>query len=246
MMELDKIYNEDCLVGMAMIPDGSVDLVVTDPPYLVGGRGGSGTMSGYWATAKARSGKIFDHNDIKIEQYLPEFYRVLKDDAHCYIMCNNLNLPHFFEVISNSEFKFIKLLAWDKQTKICGQWYMGQIEHIFMLRKGRGLPINHCGTSDLLSFHNKRDKNQDGTNIHDSQKPIGLMRVLVENSSQVGGTVLDPFMGSGTTAIACIQSNRHFIGFELDKQYYSVAVNRIQDAIGNKNEEKQLMFDFNA
>ena len=105
---------------------------------------------------------------------------------------------------------------------------MGQIEHIFMLRKGRGLPINHCGTSDLLSFHNKRDKNQDGTNIHDSQKPIGLMRVLVENSSQVGGTVLDPFMGSGTTAVACIRTGRNYIGFELNKEYYDKACKRIK------------------
>ena len=242
-MELDKIYNKDCLEFMVELPNESIDLIATDPPYRLTSRGSSGTMSGYWTEDRTLKGKIFAHNDIDIKDYIGEFYRILKADSHCYIMCNNLNLPHFFDVISNSEFKFIKLLAWDKQTKICGQWYMGQIEHIFMLRKGRGLPINHCGTRDLLSFHNKRDKNQDGTNIHDSQKPIGLMRVLVENSSQVGGIVLDPFMGSGTTAIACIQSNRHFIGFELDKQYYSVAVNRIQDAICNKNGEKQLTLD---
>lgn len=111
MMEIDKIYNMDCLEGMKQIPDGSVDLVATDPPYKLTSRGSSGTMSGYWATDIARKGKVFEHNDIEIEEYLPEFYRILKPDAHCYIMCNNLNLPHFFEVISKSKFNFIKLLG---------------------------------------------------------------------------------------------------------------------------------------
>ena len=112
----DKIFCEDCLEGMKRIPDGSVDLIATDPPYKLTSRGSKSTMSGYWATDIARKGKVFEHNDIEIEQYLPEFYRILKPDAHCYIMCNNLNLPHFFEVISKSKFHFVKLLVWDKMV----------------------------------------------------------------------------------------------------------------------------------
>ena len=105
---------------------------------------------------------------------------------------------------------------------------MGQVEFIFFLRKGKNKPINNCGTSDLLSFANKRDKNEDGTNIHDSQKPIGLMRTLIENSTDTDGIVLDPFMGSGTTALAAKQSGRHFIGFELNRDYYDIALRRIK------------------
>ena len=198
MIELDKIFNEDCLDGMKRIPDGSVDLIATDPPYKLTGRGSSGTMSGYWATQIAQKGKVFEHNDIDIDEYLSEFYRVLKADAHCYIMCNNLNLPHFFDVISKSKFHFVKLLAWDKVRAICGRYYMGQIEHIFMLRKGKDKPINDCGMSDLLSIPLQRDKDVNGNNIHDSQKPTKLFQVLVSMSSYNGGIVLDPFMGSGS------------------------------------------------
>ena len=191
-------------------------------------------MSGYWVSEKARKGKIFDDNDIEIEEYLPQFYRVLKPDAHCYIMCNNLNLPHFFDVISKSEFHFVKLLVWDKVQAICGRYYMGQVEHIFLLRKGKDKPINDCGKSDLLSIPLQRDKDKQGNNIHDSQKPTKLFQVLVAMSSDEGQTILDPFMGSGTTAIACIKEKRHYVGFEMNKEYYDIACKRI------KNEQAQL------
>lgn len=228
MLEINQIFNGDCLDLMKSIPDRSIDLIVTDPPYRLTQRGSSGTMSGYWATDAARKGTVFEHNDIDISDYLPEFYRVLKDDAHCYIMCNNLNMPHFFEVIGKSEFHFIKLLVWDKQTKICGKYYMGQIEFIFFLRKGKDKPINDCGTSDLLSYPNKKEKNIDGSNIHDSQKPIGLMQTLIRNSSNEGDIVLEPFCGSGTTCIAALRENRKYIGIELDSKYYEVAKKRIE------------------
>lgn len=232
MIELDRIYNMDCLDGMKMIPDGSIDLIVTDPPYRVTQRGNpkSSTMSGYWVKRKTCSGRIFDCNDTDIEKYLPEFFRILKADAHCYIMCNNFNLPHFFSEISKSGLKFVKLLVWDKQSKICGRYYMGQVEHIFMLRKGKDKPINNCGTSDILTFSNfNRERDGNGDLLHESIKPVPLMQCLIENSSNEGEIVLDPFMGSGTTAIACIRSNRHYVGYELDKVYYERASKRINN-----------------
>ena len=227
-MEIDKIFNQDCIEGMKGIPDESVDLIVTDPPYKLTSRGSSGTMSGYWTNDITKKGKVFEENNVEIEDYLGEFYRILKDTSHCYIMCNNLNLPHFFEVISKSKFNFVKLLVWDKSTKICGKYYMGQVEHIFLLRKGGDKPINDCGTSDLLSLPNKKDKAYNGGNIHDSQKPIALFQTMIENSSKEGEIILDPFIGSGTCAIACMRTNRHYIGFELDKKYFALTNERIR------------------
>lgn len=241
MIEIDNIYNMDCLEGMKQIPDGSIDLIVTDPPYRVTSRGGSAnSMSGYWVSEKARKGRIFDDNDIKIEEYLPEFFRVLKDDAHCYIMCNNLNLPHFFEVISKSQFHFVKLLVWNKAQAICGRYYMGQVEHIFLLRKGKDKPVNDCGISDLLTVPLLRDKDQQGNNIHDSQKPVPLFQVFIRQSTDEGQTILDPFMGSATAAIAAIRENRHFVGFELNKEYFDKANNRIQST---KRYNQMSLFD---
>ena len=222
----------DCLEGMKQLPDGCIDLIATDPPYKLTQRGSSGTMSGYWTTDAARKGMVFEHNDIEIEQYLPEFYRILKEDAHCYIMTNNYNICHFLDVISKSKFHFIKCLIWDKQNKICGRYYMGQYEYIIFIRKGKDKPINDCGCSDIISIPNRKTKNGDGSNVHDSEKPVELMATLIRNSTDEGETVLDPFMGSGTTAVAAVRTKRNFIGFELDTKYHAIASDRVGECLG--------------
>lgn len=227
MVRLNEIYNEDCLQGMKSIPDESVDCIVTDPPYRLTSRGGSGTMSGYLVTDLSRKGKVFENNNIDIQDYIDELYRVLKDRTHCYIMCNQLNLPHFLQVISNSKFKYVKCLVWDKGNKICGRFYMNCFEYIIMLRKGGERPINNCGSPDLLRYPNKKTKDANGKNIHDSEKPVDLMEVLISNSTNPGDTILDPFMGSGTTAVGAIRAKRNYIGFELQKEYCDAARERI-------------------
>lgn len=218
----------DCLEGMRQLPDCSVDLVVTDPPYRVTPRGNTTTMSGYWTSKIGREGKVFANNDIRIEDYLPELYRVLKNGTHCYIMCN-ANLVHFLKVVDESPFHFTKCLIWDKCNKICGTYYMGQYEYILLLRKGEGKPVNDCSVSDILRFPNRKTKTKDGGNVHDSEKPVDLMSVLITQSSDPDGVVLDPFMGSGTTAVAAIRTGRRFIGYEIDEAYCKVAQDRVAD-----------------
>lgn len=226
-MELNIIHNADCLDILRDMPSESIDLIVIDPPYKIIPHGSVGTMSGYVTRQKAMRGTVFDYNDIDISDYIDDLYRVLKDTAHCYIMCNNFNLPHFFDVIGKSKFKFTKLLIWDKCSPICGRYYMTQTEFIFLLRKGSDKQINNCGTTDILRFPNKRDKHGN-LNIHDSQKPVSLFQTLIENSSNEGEVVFDPFMGSGTTAIACIRSNRRYVGCEIDNKFYELANKRIK------------------
>ena len=104
---------------------------------------------------------------------------------------------------------------------------MSQFEYIIMLRKGKHKRIVNCGTSDVLSFKNKKLKNEDKKTIHDTEKPIDLMKVLIENSSKENDIVFDPFMGIGSTPIAAKLLNRKYIGVELDPQYYAVAVARV-------------------
>ena len=95
--------------------------------------------------------------------------------------------------------------------------------------KGKGKKINNCGTSDILSIPNKKMKDKDGKNIHDTEKPIELMEVLVNNSSQENELVLDPFMGVGSTGLACIKNNRNFIGIEIDENYFNIAKSRLEE-----------------
>ena len=96
--------------------------------------------------------------------------------------------------------------------------------------KGKGKKINKCGTSDILNVPNKKQKGEDGKNLHDTEKPVELMKILIENSSQEDEIVLDPFMGIGATGVGCIESNRKFIGVELDEKYFNIAKDRIESA----------------
>lgn len=224
-----KLINGNCLDTLKNIPNESIDLIVTDPPYPTTSRGNAGNSGGMLQKDINKKGKVFTYNNINCKEYAPEFYRLLKDGSHCYVMTNHINLIDMLNTFTDVGFHFIKSLIWNKGNKIMGQYYMSQYEYILFFRKGKGKKINNCGTSDILSISNKKTKDKDGKNIHDTEKPIELMEVLVNNSSQENELVLDPFMGVGSTGIACIKNNRNFIGMELDENYFNIAKERIEE-----------------
>jgi len=171
-----------------------------------------------------RAGKMFSFNEVKFSEWLPEVYRVLKPDTHCYIMINSRNLKDLQIEAEKVGFKFQNLLVWRKNSATPNKFYMQQLEFILMLRKGHERWVNDMGMSNCLSVPNII-----GTKCHPTEKPISLMRVLIEQSTKKGDIVLDPFMGSGATALAAIQSERHYVGFEIDPKYYEVCQKRIHN-----------------
>ena len=223
------VYNLDFLDVVQTMEDSSVDLIVTDPPYKTTKRGisKSTTTGGLVRSELGKQGKIFKHNDIKISEFMPHLYRVLKEGSHCYIMTNHVNLIEMLNVAKACGFHFIKSLIWDKGNKIMGQCYMSQFEYILFFRKGKHKKINYCGTADILNVPNIKSKNEHGQNLHDTEKPVELMEILIKNSSSEGDIVFDPFMGIGSTGVACKNLQRKFIGIEIDKQYFDIANTRI-------------------
>ena len=228
---MSKLINDNAIDFMKTLEDESVDLIVTDPPYKVTARGNAGNSGGMMQSKLSMQGRIFKHNDVRPMEYIPEFYRLLKDGSHCYIMTNHVNLQEILNTATECGFHFIKSLIWNKGNKIMGRFYMSQFEYILFFRKGKGKKINKCGTADILNVPNKKTKGKDGKNIHDTEKPVELMKILIENSSQENEVVLDPFVGVGSTALACKELNRNFIGIELDENYYNIAHNRINGYI---------------
>lgn len=232
-----KLFNEDCLNIFKQLEDESIDLIITDPPYRVSAKGNTGNMGGYWKTDIAKKGYIFKNNNISCKEYLPEFYRVLKNQTHCYIMCNNINLLEIISEGIKNGFHFVKCLIWEKGNKICGRYYMNCFEYIIFFRKGGERPINNCGSPDILKVPIKKLKDDSGKNLHDTEKPVELMKILIENSSNKNELVLDPFMGIGTSGIACKELDRNFIGIEIDKKYFDIAEQRIDEKENYKGEE---------
>lgn len=210
--------------------DCSVDLIITDPPYKTTSRGCAGTSGGMMQTEICKKGQMFKYNDLVPKDYAKCMYRVLKDGSHCYVMTNHVNLQDMLNSFTEEGFHFVKSLVWDKGNKIMGKFYMSQFEYILFFRKGRGVQINDCGTSDILRVPNKKPKDNKGSVLHVTAKPVELMEILIHNSSKEGELVVDPFAGIFTTAIACKKLKRKFIGCEIDKQYFEIGL----DLLNNK------------
>ena len=223
-----RLLNGDCLSELSKIPNEVIDLLVTDPPYKTTSRGNAGNSGGMLQKKINMSGQVFEYNNIDCANYAPEFYRILKDGSHCYVMTNHINLINMLNTFTQSGFHFIKSLVWDKGNKIMGQYYMSQFEYILFFRKGKGIKINHCGTSDILSVPNKKLKDSNGKNLHDTEKPVELMKILIDNSSKENDIVIDPFMGIGSTGVAAKELNRRFVGIEIDETYFNIAKRRIK------------------
>ena len=216
-----KLYNDDCLNVLKDIGDNSIDLVVTDPPYevITGGRNGGvkGKPSGILTENKQLMKSI-----PKVDLWLSEYFRVMKDGTHIYIMTNTLNLTNYLNIINDVGFKLHNLLVWNKNNTTPNRWYMKNCEYVIFARKGFAKSINNPSSQTVHNFDNIIGNKQ-----HPTEKPVDLMKLYVGNSSQVGDTVLDPFMGVGSTGVACKELGRNFIGVELDKQYFDIATKSI-------------------
>ena len=254
---LNKITCADCLDILKQLPDKSIDLVCTDCPYKIVSGGcttgtygnlredapteglirGCGRCAKKWETkgqldenyANVKSGKMFDNNEIKFEDWLPEVYRVLKNGTHCYIMVNGRNLAELQKQAEKVGFKYQNLLVWEKGNATPNKFYLNGCEFILMLRKGGERWINNMGYKNILSVPNII-----GDKCHPTEKPVGLMEILIGNSTNEGDIVLEPFAGSGSTCIAAKNLGRNFIGIELDKEYCKVANERL---INNKYQQ---------
>ena len=223
-IELDRIYNMDCMGGVKSIPDGTIDLIVTDPPYLIETQGG-----GIYAQEDKQYVK--ELNDIKDgfrTEILDELCRVMKR-INIYLFCSQKQIIPLTDYFVTKRGCNWNLLCWHKDNPVpaCGNKYLTDTEYLLFFRQ-KGVKLYGNFDTKRTWFNtplNQADKEKWG---HPTIKPLGIVRTLVFNSSEEGQTILDPFMGSGTTAIACIKEKRHFIGFELSKDYYDKACKRIK------------------
>ena len=181
------------------------------------------------------TGKLFANNDIEFKDWLPEVYRVLKEDSHCYLMINSRNLKKLQVEAEKVGFKFQNLLVWIKNNVTPNKWYQQKFECILMLRKGRERYINDVGTSNVFIYTNIM-----GNKLHPTEKPVELMRDFIKNSTNEGDKVLDPFMGSGSTCLAAKELNREYYGFEIDEKYYDIAKKRIENVFVSREKGEQI------
>lgn len=221
-MELNKIYNGDCIVGMQSLPDKCINLVVTDPPYLMSYRTNSRKNKHH----KSCRGIEGDNDFGLIKAYVKECYRVLKDNSAMYMFCNSNQIEFFVGTAKEAGFKLKNIIVWVKDEHTAGDLYAAfgkKYEFILLLNKGRRI-FNGKRLTDVWSFSRVPWQHQ----IHQNQKPLALLEQCIKYHSDEDDVVLDGFMGSGSTAIAARNLGRNFIGWEIDKEYYDVAIERLR------------------
>ena len=221
----------DCMEALERLGNECIDLVVTDPPYkIISGGDRDGKHSKRPAGILKGNRKLFEHSYVPFERWLPEVFRVLKDGSHCYIFVNMMNLRELMNESVKVGFKIQNLLVWEKNTNTPSQYYMKNCEYVLMLRKGRAKWINNIGGSKTVHKYNiVRNR------THSTEKPVDLLKFYIENSSNAGDFVLDPFMGTGSTGMSAIESGRNFVGIEIDENYYKIAEKKLVDLMVQRN-----------
>lgn len=226
-MSTYKLYQGDCLEVMKNIEDGSIDLVVTDPPYEI-----ATTGAGMYKQADKQYVKELNGmKDGFSEEVLDELCRVMKK-INIYFFCSQKQIIPLLDYFVKKKKCNWNILSWHKTNPIpaCGNKYLTDTEFILFFRE-KGVKVYGSFDTKRTWYAtplNQSDKKKYG---HPTVKPLSILENLVVNSSQEGEVVLDCFMGSGSTGVACLNTNRDFIGIELDEGYFNIAQNRIEEAV---------------
>ena len=255
----NRIFNEDCLIGIKKIPDNSLDLIVADPPYCLG--------------------KDYENNSDKLnsKEYLEWTYKwidsvipKLKDTGSFYVFLSWQYSPEIFSYIK-TKMLMINEVIWDRRVPSMGgstrkfssvhdnigffvkknKKYFFDIDSIripydeetkkartrsiFVGKKWLEIGYNPKDIWSVSRIHAQAPERQN----HPTQKPLEIIERIIKASCPVGGIVLDPFMGTGTTAIAAINAKRNYIGFEINKNYYKI----INERVSNRKGEAGLFKD---
>ena len=226
-----QIFCGDCLELMKDIPDGSVDLVVTDPPYLIENTKAGG-KSELAKSIQNMNDQIENNNLTKgfNERILDELVRVMKK-INIYIWCNHKQIPMYLDYFVKEKGCSFDVLIWNKSNAmpLFNNKYLTDKEYCLYFRKS-AYCNPQCYQDAKTVFYqpiNAKDKKKYG---HPTIKPLNIIQTLICNSSKEGDTVLDCFMGSGTTGVACVNTGRKFIGIELDPTYFETAKKRLEEA----------------
>lgn len=213
-----RLMQGDCLQRMKEMPSGSVDMILTDPPY------GMKFRSNH---RHERHREIANDSGLGwLPAFMKESYRVAADNTGHYFFSSWHNID-VFKQAAQSHFKIKNILVWEKNNTSMGDLagdFAPKVEFILFCHKGRA---RIRGKRDPNIFKFSRTANE----LHPTQKPVDLCAHLIEKFSDQNQTVFDPFMGSGSTGVAAILKKRRFIGVELDHTYFGTSVQRIGEEV---------------
>lgn len=234
MIETNIVHQVSCIEGMKNLPNECIDLIFTDPPY-------------YQFRAKNVK-SLKNHKDVVTEfefdgyrneeeflnflrDVLSELYRITKPGASGYIFCGDDFVSYLNRMVEDAGFQFRKVIHWHKTNPFPAiytrKMFANSMELIVHFSKGSPKTWNHKPVNEMHNFIEApicmgRERTE-----HKTQKPLKVCIPFIEISSNENDLIIDPFMGSGSTAVAALSLNRKFIGYEINEKYYQIAQNRI-------------------
>lgn len=231
----NKVYQGDCIENIKLLPDASIDCIVTDIPYKMYPRG---------RTARIGFDQSFSHIKKQADLFrvglpdhkalLTELYRVVKPQAHMYMFLGIRDFLDVLQAAKETGWELCNQLIWVKNNSIVNRYFMNTCEFIYLFcrKKDRRKRINNCSEKNVLYYDIVRKVN--GKKFHPTEKPVDLMKMLISMSSNEGDIILDPYSGSCAVGVASIYLNRLFIGFDIKEEYVDISNLRLSETIGAK------------
>lgn len=231
------LYNDDCF---RLIPTlNNIDLIIADPPYKFSSDkirtncGGTVNKLGKFDISLLSLNDKNLINSYDIEKF-GNLILNLQKELNVYFWCNKNQIPEYLDFYVNKNKCKFDLICWHKPNALptYSNKYLTDTEYLLYFHNGKGkcFPQNYQdATTYYIAPINHIDKKKYN---HPTIKPLDITMKIIRNSSKEGQTILDPFMGSGTTGVACKKLNRNFIGVELAKDYYNIAERRINEQGG--------------
>lgn len=257
---INKNHQGDCIELMSKIKDNSVDLILTDPPYNAS-KGGvnlpdNKTGGAYYKVNEEwdKFDKYSDYMDFT-RKWIKESDRILSDKGSIMVCCSLHNVAEVIMALKELNYKPLNIITWRKPNampSITKRMLTHSTEFIIWFSKGKKWTFNYDKMKkynygkqlrDVWDFPScqgpERIKGENGRSVHPTQKPLKLFRRLIEMATNEKDLILDPFIGSGTTAIASEELCRRWIGIDNNKEYIELANERI-----NKHHENTKLKDY--
>jgi DNA modification methylase len=216
-LEFNNIYNLDAIEGLKEIPENSIDLVFTDPPYklVAGGRKNSLLRNNDGENPFTTTGECFNYKTPEFKEWIPFLYPVVKESRYIFIMTNDRNMREIWDECEKAGFIFCELLVMNKGYGVPSSYFYKSCEYILMFRKGGYRKFEKFGVKNVIDVKMPKGKNKP----HPTQKPDEVFIPILESCTKENEVILDPFMGSCMVAKVSERMNRQFIGFEIDNTY---------------------------
>ena len=221
-----KLYQGDCLEVMDELikDDVKVDMILTDPPYGI-------DLTPQRENGKFKNTKVINDNNLCwLPKFVNQIYALTKNTAIIFCAWQNIDK---FKIELEKKFTIKNILVWNKDWFGMGNNYRPNYELILLCCK-TNITTKSKNKSNILTYRRIPPQKLK----HSCEKPVGLLEDLIYELTDENDIVLDSFMGSGSTGVACLNTNRRFIGIELDENYFNIACDRLENPMYEQNQNK--------